>query len=745
MAKKRKKKKRRNQRRIVQSTNAQEFQEKAVSTDKKRDRKKHFLITSLILVLIGAFLVIFLIQIPRKRIIKDSDLNVLLVTLDTTRADRLGCYGYPGAKTPNIDSLCQNGVQFLNAYCPVPLTLPSHCSILTGTTPVYHQVRNNGSYYLSPAIQTLAEVLKRNGLKTAAFVSSFTVDSRFGLDQGFDTYDDLLSPNMAYKGLNSERRADAVYSSFSRWLDENSTSHFFSWVHFFDPHIPYDPPSPYREEFLNNPYDGEIAYMDFYVGKVVEKLKEQGLLEKTLIILAGDHGEAFGEKQEEWHGVFIYESTMRIPLVFYCTASLPPGECVEARVRLIDLMPSVLDMMKIPIPEEIQGASLLPYIQGKKKQDLSTYIESYYPRENYGWSELVGLIDGTWKYIQAPKPELYNLSLDPGEEKNLIEEENKVAQEKKEKLADIIASSISPVVAQKRALTPEESKRLRSLGYVSTSESPSEEELPDPKDRIDELLMIQRAKDYESQKKFSEAAAIYEKILALRPYVETSYVNLALMRIEMKEYDEAVRILEKGLEKIPESEALLSRLGHTFMLLGRVKKALDTFDLILKNNPSHFDALLASARMLDLTGQKEDAQNYYRKALEVEPENKIARKNYASSLASTQMLDQAISIYLGLKKDYPDDWEILQDLGIALGYAGDISRSIENLEEAVSLHPNPVAYYNLAVGKKQVGDLEEAVRYLKLYLENFEGEKEETIDIARAELQNLEAALKKKL
>jgi arylsulfatase A-like enzyme/Flp pilus assembly protein TadD len=745
VAKTRRKKKRGDKGREVEAVKIQKIAKKAVPLDKKPDRKKLFVIASILFTLVAVFLAVFFIRIPPKRIIPDSGLNVVLVTLDTTRADRLGCYGYLKAKTPNIDFLCQNGVQFLNAYCPVPLTCPSHCSILTGTNPLYHQVRNNGSYYLSPEIQTLAEVLKRNSVKTAAFVSSFTVDSRFGLDQGFDTYDDLLSPNLAYKGLNSERRAEAVFSSFSRWLDENSTSHFFSWVHFFDPHIPYDPPSPYREEFLDNPYDGEIAYMDFYVGQIVGKLREHGLLEKTLIVLAGDHGEAFGEKQEEWHGVFIYESTIRVPLVFYCANNLPSGIRVKARARLIDLMPTVLDMMKIQVPGEVQGVSLLPYIGGKEKRDLSVYIESYYPRENYGWSELVGLIDGTWKYIQAPKPELYNLSLDPREEKNLSQEENRVAQEKKEKLENMIKSSISPIVAQKKTLSSEESERLRSLGYISASESPSGEELPDPKDRIDELLLIQRAKGYESEGKFLEAATIYEEILALRPNVAESYVNLALMKTEMRQFDETVRILEKGLKKMPESEVLLSRLGHTLMLLGRMKKALDTFGLILKNNPRHFDALLASARMLDLAGQKEEAQNYYREALEVEPENKFARKDYASSLASQRKFDQAISIYLGLKADDPDDWEILQELGIALGLVGNISQSIENLEKAASLHPNPVAYYNLAVGKKEMGNLEEAVRYLKLYLGNPEGEKEETINIARAELQNLEAALKKKL
>jgi arylsulfatase A-like enzyme/Flp pilus assembly protein TadD len=743
--KRKKKKKRRDQKSSAQKPQFHEPAGDTVPIRKKPNRKRLCFFAAIFFFLVAAAALTFVISTPRKKIVKDSSLNVLLVTLDTTRADKLGCYGYSGAKTPNLDFLAANGVQFLNAYCHVPLTCPSHCSILTGTYPVYHQVRNNGSYYLTPELQTLTEALKKSGLKTSAFVSSFTVDSRFGLDQGFDVYDDLLSPDMTFKALNSERRADAVYASFSRWLDENRADPFFSWVHFFDPHIPYDPPSHYREEFRDNPYDGEIAYMDFYIGKILEKLREHDLLEKTLIVLAGDHGEAFGEKQEEGHGVFIYESTMRVPLIFYAADNIPQGNRIEARVRLIDLMPSVLDMMNIPVPEEVQGLSLLPYIEGKKKQDLSSYIESYYPRENYGWSDLVGLIDGDWKYIKAPKQELYNLKQDPWEEKNLILDEIKVAQEKKDKLETIIKNSTSPLVEEKRTMTPEEMERLRSLGYVSMSEGEAGEELPDPKDRIDELLLVQKAQEYEIQGKFPEAAAIYEKILSLRPNVATSYVNLALMKAQMMEFDETIRILEQGLEKIPESEVLLSRLGHTFMLLGRVKKALETFDMILKNNPSYFDALLASAWMLDLIEQRDDAQGYYRKALEVEPENKFARKNYANSLASTQRFNQAIEIYLGLKRDYPDDHEILQDLGIALGYVGDVSQSIENLEKAASLHPNPVAYYNLAVAKKKVGNLEEAARYLKLYLENPEDESEESINSAKAELRNLEERLRKKL
>jgi len=740
--KKKKKKKRRNQKPIEQVLQPQKIEEKKAQKKKPKKKIVYFFASFLFLLAVAIF-IIFILLTPREKVIKDSSQNVLLVTLDTTRADRLGCYGYKEAKTPNLDYLASNGVLFLNAYCQVPLTCPSHCSILTGTYPLYHQVRNNGTYYLSPELKTLAEALKEKGLKTAAFVSSFTVDSRFGLDQGFDVYDDQLSLDQTFKALNSERKADKVFAPFSRWLENNKVGPFFAWVHFFDPHLSYDPPSPYREQFLDKPYDGEIAYMDFYIGKIVNKLREYNLLENTLIILAGDHGEAFGEKQEKGHGVFIYESTMRVPLILYAESNLPKGETIEARVRLIDLMPSILDMLDVPQPEDIQGTSLLPYIEGKKKDDSSTYIESYYPRENYGWSELVGLIDGKWKYIKAPKEELYNLAQDPQEAENLIQEAGKIAQEKKEKLEDLIKNSVSPLIAGKTILTAEERERLRSLGYISTSESPSQGELPDPKDRIEELLLIQQAEEYEMEEKIEEAAAIYEKIISLRPNVATSYVNLALLKARMMKIDETIQVLEQGLEKIPESEILLSRLGHTFMLAGRLKKAVDAFGLILKNNPRYFDALLGSAWMLELMGQRQDALAFYRKALKVEPENKFGRKRYALNLATEGQLNQAIEIFKDLKEEYPDDYEIYQDLGIAYGHVGDITQSIENLERAISIRPNPVSYLNLAVAMKKAGKIEEAVRYLRLYLENTEGEKEESIESAKAELQKLEGMLKK--
>lgn len=741
MAKKKRRKRRKDKESVIRPPEPPSSKEEF--KDKIPKKRKLHLGFSVILFLLIAALLIFRFFLLSNKVRKDSGLNVLLVTLDTTRADRLGCYGYQKAKTPRLDSLASKGIRFLNVYCQAPLTTPSHCSILSGTYPIFHHVHNNGIYALRPEITTLAEVLKAKGFETAAFVGSFTVDSRFGLGQGFDVYDDQFAEGQAFKALNSERKAEKVFEAFSRWFDKNHSGQFFCWVHFFDPHLPYDPPSPYKEEFAENPYDGEIAYMDDYVGKVVDKLQEKNILANTFLILAGDHGEAFGEKVEAGHGIFLYEGTMKVPLVFYAENHIPQGMIVKPRVRLIDLMPTVLDMLDIQANKDIQGLSLLPYIAGKKKESLSSYIETYFPRENYGWSELVGLVSGDWKYIRAPKEELYNLKKDPGETINVIDEQKKIAQDKRTKLDETIARN-SSLLSAKREMTAEEKERLRSLGYVSYSESVPSGPLPDPKDRIEELHLIQQAETLDRNGKFDDAAKIYEKILSLRPETALSYVNLGLMQAKMGQFDDTIRILQQGIEKIPRSEILLSRLGHTYLFLGRLKKALETMQAVLEVNPRSFDALLASGWSLNLMGQKEEARGYFEKALAVEPENKFLRKNYAMNLATSGKIQEAIDVFKALGSDYPDDYEIWQDLGIAYGYAGKISDSIDSLKKAVSLHPTPNAYFNLAVAFKKILNVQQAVYYLKLYLENAETEDESRINSARQELVNLERLLKQK-
>jgi arylsulfatase A-like enzyme/Tfp pilus assembly protein PilF len=683
-------------------------------------RQKRFILYLVPLFFILILVVVFFFFLKTKdKVKKDSDLNVLLVTLDTTRADRIGCYGYAKAKTPNLDFLALNGVRFSNAYCQVPLTLPSHCSILTGSYPIYHKVHNNGSYYLSPSHVTLAEVLKERGYKTAAFVSSFTVDSRFGLDQGFEVYDDKFQEDEIIKTFRSERKADKVFSSFSNWLDKNAEEKFLCWIHFYDPHLPYDPPSPFKEEFSDSLYDGEIGYMDFYVGKTIEKLREKNILDKTLIVLAGDHGEGLGEKGEYDHGIFIYDNTLKVPFILYSEKNLPQGMTINSRVRLIDIMPTLLEILKIPSHKGTQGISLLEYIEGRKKDDLPSYIETYYPREDFNWSELIGLIDDEWKYIQAPKEELYNLKRDPDEEKNVIDKEKKVASEMKEKLKSAIKDYSSGIEASRKKLTPEEQEKLRSLGYLGTdfSEDMARRDLPDPKDKIDDFQIVFQAQMYVFQKDYNKAIESYNKIISLEPRIPINYHYLAQIYTNMNKYEEVVEVLKKAIENIPGDCPLLARLGIAYVKLGKLKEALEANQAALRINPNYFGALISAGWIMSQLGKRKEALEYYHKALKIEPENRFLQMDYAHSIAASGRIDEALEIYDRLKSEYSDDYRIYEGIGKVFALGGNLEKSIRNFKKALALNPAPETYFNYAVILEQAGNLKEAIYYLRLYLD----------------------------
>lgn len=674
---------------------------------------------------------------------KDGRLNVLLVTLDTTRADRLGCYGYIGGKTPNLDALAAAGVLFQNAYAQVPLTLPSHCSIMTGTTPVSHGVHNNGSYVLAPERTTLAEMLKARGFRTAAFVASFSVDSRFGLDQGFDVYDDSFEAGQAFKPVNSERRADKVAALFTAWLDGRAGEPFFAWVHFFDPHLPYRPPAPYDREFSSNPYDGEIAFMDEAVGAVVGKLREKNLLGRTLVILAGDHGEAFGEKVETGHGVFLYDGTLKVPLILCAPGHLPGGRVVPTRVRLTDIVPTVLDMVGLPVPAQVEGETLVPLAGGKKGRDLETYIETFYPRENYGWSELVGLVSGDWKYIRAPKPELYNLRTDPAETRNEAGSAEEIVAGLDRKLEDLVRKSAGVAAGPNRALTAEEQERLRSLGYVNFSGGGAASSAADPKDKLDVLKLAQLAEGFELEGRYAEAKDAYARLLELVPESPASFVNLALSEARLQKFDEAIAALRLGTERMPDSAVLHVRLGHTYLVTGRPAEALASMDRVIALEPRNVDAYTAAASALDALGRKAEARDYLEKAIAVEPENKFLRTSLAMNLASTGDIGRAIEIYKALVADFPADHVLRQHLGVAYGVTGDYADAIASFKQAIAINPTPTAYINIAVASKRAGDAAEAVRFLRLYLADPKGESQASIKAAEAELKGLEASLKK--
>lgn len=691
---------------------------------------------------LGILIYFFIINPGRSGIVLpgDASYNILLITLDTTRADHLGCYGYQAARTPNLDRMAREGIRFARTYCPSPLTLPSHASILTGLYPVILGVRNNG-HDLPSGIRTLAEILKGQGYTAAAFVSSFSVDSRFGLDRDFDVYDDTFQSESPFKTQNAERRAEETFARFSRWLETNGKNKFFGWVHYYDPHLPYDPPSPYKEEFDGNPYDGEIAYMDRYVGAVLERLREQGVLERTIIVVAGDHGEGLGDKVEIGHGIFLYEETLRVPFILHNPTIFLRSQVIESQVRLIDIAPTILEIVGLGNEAVgMNGQSLVARLRGKGRKAPDSLVETLYPRENFGWSELVGLISGRWKYIQSPKPELYDLENDAGEEENLVASSAGKAGELKKMLErELLGLKVSGRSgSEPPGIKPEDQERLRSLGYVNFAPAAPGQALPDPKDQIPLLRLIQQAQAYELEDDYARAEEVYLQVLENIPDSPAGYVNLAIAQARQKKFDQALRTLNNGIARIPDSEILQVRLGHTYLVTGMFRLAFEAMNKVLELNPRNVDALTVCAGILDTEGRKEEARTYYDRALAIEPESRYLRMSYAGNLASSGQLREAIEIYKKLIDDFPEEQGFYQYAGIAYSYLGEYDQAISWLERALAIQATPSGYFNLALAYDKSGNIREAARYFKLYLDNSQGESEASIRKAKAELERLE-------
>jgi tetratricopeptide (TPR) repeat protein len=467
-------------------------------------------------------------------------------------------------------------------------------------------------------------------------------------------------------------------------------------------------------------------------------------LEKTIIIIAGDHGEGLGDKVETGHGIFLYEEALRVPLIFHNRGFFPRPRVSESAVRLVDVAPTVLELVGLEDEAAgMQGQSLIPRLRGKPGKDLDSLIETFYPRESFGWSELVGVISGHWKFIQAPRPELYDLENDPLENKNLLGMEADKAAAFKTKLQDELlrlgsGGKDSAVPAGARA---EDLEKLRSLGYVNFAPAKPGSVFPDPKDKTDILKLIQRAQALEYAQQYSEAESVYGRILEEIPDSPAAYVNLAILQAMQKKFDPVIETLSRGLARIPDSEILMVRLGHTYLVAGKPAAALETMKKVLALHPRNMDALTVCATTLDQMGRTEEARMYYERGLAVEPESRYLRTNYAGNLASGGKFSEAIKVYETLIADFPEEQGFYQYVGIAYSYLGEYDRAISYLKQAVAIGPTPVGYFNLAVAYEKNGNIPEAVDSLRRYLENPQGESEINIRKARAALERLEKRL----
>jgi arylsulfatase A-like enzyme len=423
-----------------------------------------------------------------------SSLNVLLITLDTTRADHLGAYGFQSISTPNIDRLAREGVLFEQSTTAAPLTLPAHASLFTGRFPPGHGVRDNIGFALDPHQTTMAGILASHGYRTGAFIGSFVLASDRGLNHGFDTYRDEFPPAKAAQAVPGRLRrpGSEVTDDALSWIAGLGPSRFLAWLHFYDAHRPYDLPEPYASAYASRPYDGEIEYMDAQVGRIVDFLQQRRLLDSTIVIVVGDHGESLGDHGEAGHGIFVYESVTRVPFIIRAPFERLRGQIVDDVTRSVDVLPTLLDLVGIRSPVPLEGTSLVPVMTGAVRGlNLEAYSESLYPLHAFGWSELHALRVGRFKVIAAPRPELYDLERDPFEEHNQYNERRTLGEQMIARLHELQRRSerFAPAERSRVDGEAEVAARLATLGYLSRSRAASTGGAiggvpPDPKDQI---------------------------------------------------------------------------------------------------------------------------------------------------------------------------------------------------------------------------------------------------------------------
>ena len=535
--------------------------------------------------------------------------NVVLVTIDTLRADHLPSYGYNRVRTPNLDRLAKQSFLFENAFAHVPMTLPSHCSIMTGLLPVSHGVHDNAGFMLDPKTTTLAKILKGNGYQTAAFVSAFVLDSRFGLKQGFDLYSDNFALTEGpLDNTEVSRRAEVTQTEVDAWLARSKDKKFFLWVHYYDPHDPYDPPEPYRTEYKANPYDGEIAYVDHVLGKLLSDLEQSKLMDKTLIVLTGDHGESLGEHGERTHSLFIYDATLHVPLLI----RLPgiKSKQIQDVVGHIDIAPTILDWLGIPSHSEMQGKSLIPVMQGKEKGNRSVYSESLFAELHYGWSPLKSLTTQDYRFIDAPTPELYEHKTDAADTKNIFRNRESIGNSLRQQLQEIEKSAGTKEVAMKSP-DPETAEKLRALGYTSsTAVSTAESRKTDPKDKIAVLEKITQAHSAMDARHYQSVIDLTTPVLSEQPQMIDAHFMLSVAYLNLREIEKARAEMFKTLELKPDHIQTLYNLALLYQLQGNFDESAKWYLTLLKYEPGHLNANLNLAAIYVQSTQPDKAKPY---------------------------------------------------------------------------------------------------------------------------------------
>lgn len=598
--------------------------------------------------------------------------NLILITIDTTRADRMGFLGSKRGLTPNLDALAQQSVIFSRAYAQVPLTTPSHAALLTGTYPQFNHLDYLGMP-LAKDLPYLPSLLRLRGYQTAAFLGADVLDAKGGVASGFDRGFDLYNSDFreARPDLDRyhtvERRAGDVADRALRWLKDHPQGPFFVWLHFFDPHDPYDAPSPFKESYSKEPYDGEIAYVDSVVGSLMETLRQRGLYQNSLIAIAADHGEAFGEHGEERHGMLLYDETVHVPLLLKLPEQKFAGKAIDSRVALVDIAPSLLQAAGIVAPAKMQGQSLLPLLEAdsgaeakSKVPDRAIFSSSTYARRIFGTSDLRSWRSSKYLYVQAPRRELYDLPQDPQANKNLASTSKAVADALDGQLSEFL-SKTSSTPGKEAKLDPVVVQKLRALGYLASDSSATKKTNNsniDPKDKVAVSNRYSRALILGEEGRFDEQIAELRDILAHEPDIPGVHFTLGSALVSAGKNEEALPYLHAAVESWPDSAAPHYELGVALTFLGRLDEALREMQAAVVCNPSAANLHNLVANLHTNMQEFPEAMKEYRKTLELNPNHFDANLNYGRLLALQGSIKTARPILERAAKLKPESAEV---------------------------------------------------------------------------------------
>ncbi|MCP3920412.1 MAG: sulfatase-like hydrolase/transferase [bacterium] len=568
--------------------------------------------------------------------------SVLLVTLDTTRADRLGCYGYGPARTPRIDALAARGVRFERAYCPVPLTLPSHAALMTGVHPRGTGLHVNFQGALPAETITLAEQFRSAGYRTGAFVAAWVLNQDFGLDRGFEFYDDLSARDTRVD-QQAERGGQEIADSSLSWLAEAPDDPFFAWVHFFDAHDPYVPPEGFRD--LPHPYDGEIAFVDAQLGRILDWLEESGRADDTVIVIAADHGESLGEHGEDTHGLLLYESATRVPLIFAGAPSFARGHVVQEPVGLVDVHPTLVDLLGWDRADSVEGRSLLEALEGGEPAAQPISLESEYGARSFGWAPLHALVSGPWKYIESPAPELYDVVRDRPEATNAAEGEKQRAADMRRALGRFLTSSTVREAGDVDLGAADEAS-LSALGYVSGVDDlealPTLEGLRNPRDMTHVMRGMMQAKRTFDDARYAETVELLAPLVEESPESDEMWNVYGESLLKLNRFEEARVALQNALRKMPDNPRRIVALADAQRGLGRPADARAQVERALALDPDYGQGHSRMGVLLGATGDLAGATRHFKRFAELEPNSPNAHCNYANGLLATGHLDDGL-------------------------------------------------------------------------------------------------------